>query len=47
MAIFADRYEMTISLLVFEKQSWRGAEWAEEPEQDVFDRFLSSGQAAG
>lgn len=47
MAIFADRYEMTISLLVFEKQSWRGAEWEDEPEQDVFDRFLSSGQAAG
>ena len=44
MAIFADRYEMTISLLVFEKQSWRGAEWEDEAEEDVYDRFLSSGQ---
>lgn len=46
MAIFADRYEMTISLLVFEKQSGRGADWQDEAEEDVFDRFLSSGQAA-
>jgi hypothetical protein len=44
MVIFADRYEMTISLVVFEKQSWRGADWQDEPEEDVFDRFLSSGQ---
>ena len=46
MAIFADRYEMTISLVVFEKQSWRGAECDDEPEEDVLDRFLSGGQAA-
>jgi len=46
MAIFADRYEMTISLLVFQKQAFGGCDWEEEPVEDTFDRFFSNGQDA-
>ena len=46
MAIFADRYEMTISLLIFERRARSGCDWDEEYEEDTFDRFLSDGQAA-
>lgn len=40
MAIFADRYEMTISLLVFDKADSRGADWNSEAEEDTYDRFM-------
>ena len=40
MAIFADRYEMTISLLVFAEAARQPREWdEEEPEEDSYDRF--------
>jgi hypothetical protein len=38
MAIFADRYEMTISLLVFDDVEGGYADW-EVDEEDTFDRF--------
>lgn len=44
MAIFADRYEMTISLLIFEKPSFGGCEWEDAPEDDTYDRFISGTQ---
>ena len=46
MAIFADRYEMTISLIIFESARSSGCEWEEEPEEDTYDRFVSGGQDA-
>ena len=40
MAIFADRYEMTISLLVFGEADGQPREWdEEEPEEDTYERF--------
>lgn len=39
MAIFADRYEMTISLLVFGEDESRFTTVEEEPEEDLYDRF--------
>ena len=40
MAIFADRYEMTISLLVFGEGDLRGNELeADETDEDTYDRF--------
>lgn len=41
MAILADNYEMTISLLVFDDPPAFASEWSEEQEEDedVFDRF--------
>lgn len=43
MAMFSDRHEMTISLLIFEKQQVLGAECDDEPVEDVVDRFLTGG----
>lgn len=42
MSIFADRYEMTISLLVFGETDWRarGCDIDEEPEEDTYERIL-------
>lgn len=42
MAIFADQYEMTISLLVFDHDRTRGDGWQNEEEEDAFDRFEAS-----
>ncbi|MBB4642952.1 ImmA/IrrE family metallo-endopeptidase [Rhizorhapis suberifaciens] len=44
MAIFADRYEMTISLLVFDGEAYGYAPWDldGEAEEDTFDRFNKS-----
>lgn len=39
MAIFADRYEMTISLLVFEDTGAMPSGWEDEEVEDTFDRF--------
>jgi hypothetical protein len=39
MAILADHYEMTISLLVFDEDERHGADWMDEEDEDVFDRF--------
>lgn len=39
VAIFADSYEMTISLLVFEELDFIPADWLEEETEDTFDRF--------
>jgi hypothetical protein len=39
MAIFADHYEMTISLLVFDPSAPLPFEWDAEPEEDVFARM--------
>jgi hypothetical protein len=40
VAIFADKYEMTISLLVFEDLGVMPLEWIEEEVEDTFDRFV-------
>ena len=40
MTIFADRYEMTISLLVMEDDQ-RGYDCEDEPVEDTFDRFMA------
>lgn len=42
IAIFADKYEMTISLLVFDEATWLPDGWGEEETEDVFDRFRST-----
>jgi hypothetical protein len=39
VAIFADRYEMTISLLVFDDADAMPEGWEDEPVEDTFDRF--------
>ena len=39
IAIFADRYEMTISLLVFEDTGALPDGWEDEEVEDTFDRF--------
>lgn len=39
VAIFADRYEMTISLLVFEELGVMPLDWIEEEVEDTFERF--------
>lgn len=39
VAIFADKYEMTISLLVFEDLGLMPLDWIEEEVEDTFDRF--------
>jgi len=39
VAIFADKYEMTISLLVFEELGVLPDGWEEEDVEDAFDRF--------
>lgn len=39
IAIFADRYEMTISLLVFEDTGALPDGWEDEEVEDAFDRF--------
>lgn len=38
-AIFADKYEMTISLLVFDELDYIPLDWLEEEDEDTFDRF--------
>ncbi|WP_277949496.1 hypothetical protein [Aurantiacibacter aquimixticola] len=40
MTIFADRYEMTMSLLVIEDDQW-GYDCEDEPVEDTFDRFMA------
>jgi hypothetical protein len=42
VAIFADHYEMTISLLVFEDLDVLPDGWNEEEVEDAFDRFIRS-----
>lgn len=42
VAIFADRYEMTISLLVFEELGVLPDGWEDEEVEDTYDRFSSS-----
>lgn len=42
MAIFADDYDMTISLLIFEKQDFRYVDPDEAELEDTFDRFTRS-----
>jgi len=42
IAIFADRYEMTFSLLIFEHDATRGHGWAAEDVEDAHDRFQAS-----
>lgn len=42
IAIFADSYEMTISLLIFEGSARAGAEWHDEEPEDCFDRIVAS-----
>lgn len=39
IAIFADHYEMTISLLIFDHDRMRGDGWNEEHVEDAVDRF--------
>lgn len=39
IAIFADQYEMTISLLVFEESGILPDGWEDEPVEDSYDRF--------
>lgn len=39
VAIFADRYEMTVSLLVFEERDFILSDWDAEDDVDVFDQF--------
>jgi hypothetical protein len=39
VAIFADKYEMTISLLVFEDLGAMPLDWFEEEVEDTFERF--------
>lgn len=41
MAIFADRYEMTISLLVFDENDSSFAGFEDEAVEDTYDRFIS------
>jgi hypothetical protein len=42
IAIFADHYEMTISLLIFDHDRMRGDGWNDEPVEDAVDRFEAS-----
>ena len=42
IAIFADHYEMTISLLIFEHHPVQVDDWVDEAVDDLFDRFESS-----
>lgn len=42
VVIFADKYEMTISLLVFEDLGAMPLDWTEEEAEDIFDRFTRS-----
>ena len=42
VTIFADRYEMTISLLIFDAVSFMPMEWLEEEVEDTFDRLMQS-----
>lgn len=42
IAIFADHYEMTISLLIFDHDRMRGDGWNEEHVEDSVDRFEAS-----
>lgn len=42
VVIFADQYEMTISLLVFEELGAMPADWMEEDTEDAFDRLTRS-----
>lgn len=42
IAIFADRYEMTISLLIFEDFGVMPEGWEDEPNEDAFDRFTAT-----
>jgi len=42
IAIFADHYEMTISLLIFDHDRMRGDGWRDEVVEDSFDRFEAS-----
>ncbi|WP_444857275.1 ImmA/IrrE family metallo-endopeptidase [Sphingosinicella sp.] len=42
VAIFADHYEMTISLLVFEDFGMMPEGWEDEPTEDAFDRFTAA-----
>jgi len=42
IAIFADHYEMTISLLIFEHDPMRGDGWRDETVEDAVDRFEAS-----
>ncbi len=42
IAIFADHYEMTISLLIFDHDRMRGDGWNEEVVEDAVDRFEAS-----
>lgn len=41
VAIYADQYEMTISLLVFEDTAPLGADWLDEEVEDCFDRIAA------
>lgn len=43
VAIFADHYEMTISLLVFEELGILPDGWEDEEVEDTFDRFSRAG----
>lgn len=43
VAIFADHYEMTISLLVFEELGVLPEGWEDEEVEDAFDRFSRAG----
>lgn len=42
IAIFADRYEMTISLLIFDHDRTASDGWQDEQVEDALDRFESS-----
>lgn len=42
IAIFADHYEMTISLLIFDHDRMRGDGWNDEPVEDAVDHFEAS-----
>lgn len=42
VTIFADRYEMTISMLMFEDLGFMPMDWIEEEVEDTFDRFTQS-----
>lgn len=42
IAIFADHYEMTISLLIYDHDRMRGDGWNEEAVEDSVDRFEAS-----
>jgi hypothetical protein len=43
VAIFADKYEMTVSLLVFDEPEFMASGWDAEDEGDVLDCFRSRG----